>query len=126
MKRMKENVPSLTKEIERYKEKQQRVLNVKPIWDECKRIESEIPNLENKKQDLEQQVRDLQDDIEDITSTVSVLETDATLASKSRSDVALYEQCQKELKKLNEQIEKLESSRDPDARGKILTFIFNI
>ncbi|ODN01002.1 DNA repair protein RAD50 [Orchesella cincta] len=116
--RMKENVPTLKKEIESYKEQQQRALKVKPVWDECQRLEKEtIPSLKNKKQELEAKVRELQDEIEDITSTVSVLETDAALASKSRSDVALYEQCKREIKRLSDQIDKLENSRDPEARA---------
>ncbi|CAL8144103.1 unnamed protein product [Orchesella dallaii] len=118
IKRMKENVPALRKDIESYKQQQQRVLKVKPVWDECQRIEKEtIPSLKNKKQELESKVRELQDEIEDISSTVSVLDTDAGLASKSRSDVALYEQCKREIKKINDQVDKLENSRDPEARA---------
>lgn len=115
---MTENVPQLKQDVEQAKLRQELILKAKPVWDECQKLEREIiPELKSKKAELEEKIEQLNEETENLTMIVSELDTNVGIASKCRSSVAVYEQMFKEVKKLENQVDRIESSRDQDAKG---------
>jgi DNA repair exonuclease SbcCD ATPase subunit len=116
--KMQQNEPREKAEVEKLRKQQQDLIEVKPFWDEkTKLINEEIPSLKTKKTALEEKNVELKDVIENLNETIDVLSADKSIADKCVTDVVLFESSKKDIKKYEDQVEKLECSRDPKAKG---------
>lgn len=123
--RMKQNVPKIQEKVEGLKKRQQQVLKSKPWWDQVQTLEQDIPKLSAKKAELEETVEKLTDENEGMSMITSEIESRLQMLQKCKSGVALYEQCKREIKKIDDQIAKVEKQRDPEAKSKIILIKFN-
>lgn len=122
LKQMTENKPRYKKEMEELKERQEKVLKSKPMWEECHRLETEtLPTFKSKKMELDEKMENLKDNNEAANATLTALESDLTTINNCRSKVAVYEQCKTEVKRYEDQIAKIEKSRDPVAKRQTMS-----
>lgn len=123
---MQQKEPVQKAAVEKLKKKQQDLLDLKPIWDEKKKLENEeIPSLTKKKSELETKTNGLKESIDDLNGTVAILDNEHSMAVKCCKDASFLEQAKKEVKKHEASIASIESTRDAKAKGmKLSVFIY--
>lgn len=90
---------------------------MKPIWDEYKTLEEEIPALKRKVSSLGSELAEMTEAIDDFNIVMAELETSKSIFDKRIKEVHLIESAKAEIKQREDSVASLESSRNVKAKG---------
>lgn len=110
------NDPSEKAKIAKLQAKQNDLLELKPIWDDSKKLEDEIPTLQDKVSTLQTQIDELSESMEDFNLLFAELENAKSICDNRSKDVHSYESAKNEIRQRETSIGKLESSRTTKAK----------
>ena len=100
---------------------------MKPNWEYKNQLaEFLIPDLMEKKVGLEDKLRDLRSKLKNVNDSMEILKEEESMVNRLLKDATVFDQNSKEIKKIDDDIKKIEASRNPAATGTFLQYLFSL